>query len=210
MQEHVAAELAALETETEQPGPAHFTLNFLWLDKNIAVSVDQLFDQVVLVTVRVHSTFASSCQTINAVMCCIVQPTVVISPNTSQHACGQSCCLWNACWKCIDGFHGLQCGMAGPAADKEESSYRVLLLASQRCLGGAKEHTGDQAMDPRAVISLWRLFDSLMMIVIFGKNIDEMWIIGQQTVSIKCVTIIGCLEADKLFDKLELRALHAF
>ncbi|DBA93085.1 TPA: hypothetical protein ACH3X2_003408 [Trebouxia sp. C0005] len=44
-EEQVAAELAALETETEQPGPAQFTLNFLWLDKNIAVSVDQLFDQ---------------------------------------------------------------------------------------------------------------------------------------------------------------------
>lgn len=40
------AELAALETETELPGPAQFTLNFLWLDKNVAVSVDQLFDQV--------------------------------------------------------------------------------------------------------------------------------------------------------------------
>lgn len=44
-EEQIAAELAALETETEQPGPAQFTLNFLWLDKNIAVSVDQLFDQ---------------------------------------------------------------------------------------------------------------------------------------------------------------------
>lgn len=42
----MAAELAALETETEQPSPAEFTLNFLWLDKNIAVSVDQLFDKV--------------------------------------------------------------------------------------------------------------------------------------------------------------------
>ena len=61
MQEQVAAELAALETETEQPGPAQFTLNFLWLDKNIAVSEDQLFDQVVLATARVHSTFAPFC-----------------------------------------------------------------------------------------------------------------------------------------------------
>jgi hypothetical protein len=61
MQEQIAAELAALETETEQPGPARFTLNFLWLDKNIAVSVDQLFDQVVLATVHVYSTFASFC-----------------------------------------------------------------------------------------------------------------------------------------------------
>lgn len=59
MQEQIAAELAALETETEQPGPAQFTLNFLWLDKNIAVSVDQLFDQVVLVRICVRSTFAS-------------------------------------------------------------------------------------------------------------------------------------------------------
>ncbi len=101
--------------------------------------------------------------------------------------------------------------VAGPAADKEESSYRVLLLASQRCLGGAEEHTGDQAMDSRAVISLWCLFDSLMMIVIFGKNVDEMWNMGQQTVSANCVTlsnIIGCPEAVKLFDSLELHALH--
>lgn len=44
-QEDMEAELAALETETELPGPAQFTLNFLWLDKNVAVSVDQLFDQ---------------------------------------------------------------------------------------------------------------------------------------------------------------------
>lgn len=75
MQEQVAAELAALETETEQPGPAQFTLNFLWLDKNIAVSVDQLFDQVVLVTFHVHSTWTCSCQIINAVMCCSIQLT---------------------------------------------------------------------------------------------------------------------------------------
>lgn len=45
----MAAELAALETETEQPSPAEFTLNFLWLDKNIAVSVDQLFDKVLYI-----------------------------------------------------------------------------------------------------------------------------------------------------------------
>ncbi len=35
---------------------------------------------------------------------------------------------------------------------------------------------------------------------------------GQQTVSANCVTlgnIIGCLEADKLFDSLELHTLHA-
>ena len=46
MQEAVQAELAALETETEQPDAAEFALNFLWLDKNIAVAVDQLFDKV--------------------------------------------------------------------------------------------------------------------------------------------------------------------
>lgn len=35
---------------------------------------------------------------------------------------------------------------------------------------------------------------------------------GQQTVSANFVTlgnILGCFEADKLFDSLELRALHA-
>ena len=50
----MAAELAALETETEQPSPAEFTLNFLWLDKNIAVSVDQLFDKVLHVQFHVQ------------------------------------------------------------------------------------------------------------------------------------------------------------
>lgn len=45
MQEAVQAELAALETEAEQPEAAEFALNFLWLDKNIAVAVDQLFDK---------------------------------------------------------------------------------------------------------------------------------------------------------------------
>ena len=70
MQEQVAAELAALETETEQPGPAQFTLNFLWLDKNIAVSVDQLFDQVVFDIFRLSG--------FDAVMCCIVQPSALV------------------------------------------------------------------------------------------------------------------------------------
>ncbi|KAL3150575.1 hypothetical protein ABBQ32_000385 [Trebouxia sp. C0010 RCD-2024] len=42
----VQDELAALEVETEQPEPAQFALNFLWLNKNIAVAVDQLFDEV--------------------------------------------------------------------------------------------------------------------------------------------------------------------
>ena len=98
--------------------------------------------------------------------------------------------------------------VAGPAADKEESSYRVLLLASQRCMGGAEEHTGDQAMDSRAVISLRRLVDSLMP-VIFGKNVDNTWNMGQQTVSANCMILsnmIGCLEADKKFDSVESHA----
>lgn len=40
------ADLAALAVDTEQPEPAQFALNFLWLNKNIAVAVDQLFDKV--------------------------------------------------------------------------------------------------------------------------------------------------------------------
>ena len=35
--------------------------------------------------------------------------------------------------------------------DKEKSGDRVLLLASERCLGGAQEFPGDQAMDSREV-----------------------------------------------------------
>jgi len=35
-----------LEVDTEQPEPAQFALNFLWLNKNVAVAVDQLFDNV--------------------------------------------------------------------------------------------------------------------------------------------------------------------
>lgn len=46
VQTTVQDELAALEVETEQPEPAQFALNFLWLNKNIAVAVDQLFDEV--------------------------------------------------------------------------------------------------------------------------------------------------------------------
>lgn len=46
MQDSVQADLAALAVDTEQPEPAQFALNFLWLNKNIAVAVDQLFDKV--------------------------------------------------------------------------------------------------------------------------------------------------------------------
>lgn len=48
-----------------------------------------------------------------------------------------------------------------------------------------------------------------MMTVIFGKNVDNMWNMGQQTVSANCMipsNIIGCLEADKMFDSLESHA----
>jgi len=96
-----------------------------------------------------------------------------VLPNTPQYACGQSCSAFGI----HTGSALMACtadNVAGPAADKEESSHRVLLLASQGCLGGAEEHTGDQAMDSRAVKSLWCLFGSLMMIVIFGKTVDEM------------------------------------
>ncbi len=96
----------------------------------------------------------------------------------AKHA---STCMWAnllcLCTPSMGSILGVDCMadvVAGPAADKEESSHRVLLLASQGCLGGAEEHTGDQAMDSRAVKSLWCLFGSLMMIVIFGKTVDEM------------------------------------
>ena len=46
VQTSVQDALAALEVDTEQPEPAQFALNFLWLNKNIAVAVDQLFDEV--------------------------------------------------------------------------------------------------------------------------------------------------------------------
>ena len=46
MQDSIQADLAALAVDTEQPEPAQFALNFLWLNKNIAVAVDQLFDKV--------------------------------------------------------------------------------------------------------------------------------------------------------------------
>jgi len=62
LQEAIQAELAALDIETEQPGPAHFTLNFLWLDKNVAVSVDQLFDEVCALCASVHITVTSNGQ----------------------------------------------------------------------------------------------------------------------------------------------------
>ena len=37
--------MAALQVPVETPAPQNFALNFLWLDKNVAVSVDQLYDQ---------------------------------------------------------------------------------------------------------------------------------------------------------------------
>ena len=47
VQDSVQADLAALAVDTEQPESAQFALNFLWLNKNIAVAVDQLFDKVI-------------------------------------------------------------------------------------------------------------------------------------------------------------------
>lgn len=47
VQDSVQADLAALVVDTEQPESAQFALNFLWLNKNIAVAVDQLFDKVI-------------------------------------------------------------------------------------------------------------------------------------------------------------------
>jgi len=44
-EDSVTAALAALQPEVETPGPLQFALNFLWLQKNVAVAVDQLFDQ---------------------------------------------------------------------------------------------------------------------------------------------------------------------
>lgn len=46
VQDSVEAELAALVVEPEQPDAAQFALNFIWLNQNIAVAVDQLFDNV--------------------------------------------------------------------------------------------------------------------------------------------------------------------
>ena len=46
MQESVSAALAALQPAVETPGPLQFGLNFLWLEKNVAIAVDQLFEQV--------------------------------------------------------------------------------------------------------------------------------------------------------------------
>ena len=39
-------QLAALEEEDEQSTPAEYSLNFLWLEKNIGVSIDQIFNGV--------------------------------------------------------------------------------------------------------------------------------------------------------------------
>lgn len=42
-----AEKLAKLQAAEGAPAsPAEFALNFLWLDKNIAVAVDQVFGQV--------------------------------------------------------------------------------------------------------------------------------------------------------------------
>lgn len=45
MQDGKEAAIAALQTPVETPAPQNFALNFLWLEKNVAVSVDQLYDQ---------------------------------------------------------------------------------------------------------------------------------------------------------------------
>lgn len=52
MQDSVQANLAALAVDTEQPESAQFALNFLWLNKNIAVAVDQLFDKVTTLSLQ--------------------------------------------------------------------------------------------------------------------------------------------------------------
>lgn len=44
MQNHVQA---SAPSESTLPNPASYALNFLWLDKNIAVSVDQVFGEVI-------------------------------------------------------------------------------------------------------------------------------------------------------------------
>lgn len=73
MQEARQAALAALQKKVEQPAPAQFGLNFLWLDKNIAVAVDQLFDQVNVVLAEYirHSQYLSILTSVVIIKVCM-------------------------------------------------------------------------------------------------------------------------------------------
>lgn len=140
LQTTVQDELAALEVDTEQPEPAQFALNFLWLNKNIAVAVDQLFDEVIAI-------FTAVCS----------------SSRQRRVACAGCTACYAACYKAQVSLHGVVIPSASASSPlkrvlafvgQEESCHRVLLLAPKRCMGGAQGCSGGPALDSRAVSKL--------------------------------------------------------
>ena len=146
VQDSVEAELAALVVEPEQPDAAQFALNFIWLNQNIAVAVDQLFDNVSAVV----SSVLADLQLTVATKC--AECTCCTAVEHLSRLC--SCCMAKVpmCSRyCSVQAHCLLSALVDLLAGKEESCHRVLLLAPKRCMGGAEGRSGGQALDPRTV-----------------------------------------------------------
>ena len=124
--------------DTEQPEPAQFALNFIWLNKNIAVAVDQLFDKVTILSSSLSLPICSISKSLPQRM---LAALLALCLNNTFHALQR---------------HHLQISLACPIsadllAGEEESCHRVLFLAQKRCMGGAEGCLGGEALDPRTV-----------------------------------------------------------
>lgn len=111
--------LAQAPAAPEAQGTALFSLNFLWLEKNIAVAVDQVISEV-------GALCMTTCMQVHKIENC-VSGRMPSSLSGREAICAHGCMVvWHA--------------------ESAQPAHRVLLLAAEGRLGGAEILPGEQAL----------------------------------------------------------------